>query len=285
MTDRKKVKGLLKLIRFELPFSAGVCVVMGQILAIGEFASLYLIFTGFLTVFMISASILVLNDYFDIEIDRINSPDRPLPSNLVTPSEAVLFSIFLMCGGLVLSVLISLPLFLLSLILIVIGFLYNRYFKKSGLPGNLMVSLSVGMTFIFGGATVGFPFNRLVVLFAVIAALVDLGEEIAADSTDVEGDLLIQSNSLAIKLGEMTAVKISGSVFLVVILLTLIPFITHWLSPVYLIPLGVMDSAIAYGAIMILRKNGRERKKNIRIIYLGATLGIILFILMRLAGL
>ena len=34
-----KIKGLLKLLRFELPFSAGVCVVMGQMLALGEFAS------------------------------------------------------------------------------------------------------------------------------------------------------------------------------------------------------------------------------------------------------
>ena len=77
-----KVKGLLKLIRFELPFAAGVCVVMGQIFARGEFASPYLTITGFLSVFLISASILVLNDYFDVETDRINSPDRPIPLDL-----------------------------------------------------------------------------------------------------------------------------------------------------------------------------------------------------------
>ncbi len=279
-----KVKGLLKLIRFELPFAAGVCVVMGQIFARGEFASTYLTITGFLSVFLISASILVLNDYFDVETDRINSPERPIPANLVTPPEALFFSILLMAAGLVLSVLISFTLFFISLFLVVLGFLYNRFFKKSGLPGNLLVSLSVGMTFIFGGASVGFAFHRLVILFALIAALVDLGEEIAADSTDVEGDLLIQSNSIAIKFGDVKAVRISASLFLIVILLTFVPFIAQWLSPVYLIAIGVMDSAIAYGTFMILRRQGSERKKYIRMIYLGATVGLVLFLVMRLAG-
>lgn len=280
-----KVKGLLKLMRIELPFAAGVCVSMGQILATGEFAPPYLIMTGFLSVFLISASILVLNDYFDVETDRINSPERPIPLNLVTPPEAFWFSMLLMAGGLVLSILISATLFYISLFLVVIGFLYNRFFKKSGLPGNLMVSLSVGMTFIYGGATAGYPLNQLVVLFALIAALVDLGEEIAADSTDVEGDLLIHSNSLAIKLGDAAAVRISASLFLTVIILTLVPFAAGRLPAIYLIPIGVMDSAIAYGTIMILSRNGSERKKYIRMIYLGATLGLVLFLAMRLAKL
>ncbi len=279
-----KVKGLLKLIRFELPLAAGICVIMGQIFAKGRFAPPYLIITGFLSVFLISACILVLNDYYDVETDRINAPERPIPSNLVSPAEALVFSILLMIAGLILSILISTELFIISLILAVTGFLYNKYFKKTGLPGNLMVSISVGMTFIFGGASVGFPFHRLVILFAFIAALVDLGEEIAADSTDVKGDMVIESSSLAISLGDKTAVRISGSLFLIVILLTFVPFITQWLSPVYLFSIGVMDSAIAYGSIMILRTRARKRKKYIRIIYLGATLGLVLFLVMRLAG-
>ena len=279
-----KVKGLLRLMRFELPFAAGICVVMGQIFAEGEFASPYLTVTGFLSVFLISASILVLNDYFDVETDRINAPDRPIPSNLVTAQEAFWFSMLLMAAGLVLSILISLTLFFISLFLVIIGFLYNYFLKKSGLPGNLMVSLSVGMTFIYGGETVGLPLHHLVVLFALIAALVDLGEEIAADSTDVEGDLLIQSSSIAIKLGDVTAVRISALLFLVVIMLSLVPFIAQWLSPVYLISIGVMDSTIAYGTVMILRTKGSGRKKYIRTIYLGATLGLVLFLVMRLAG-
>ncbi|MGA8263642.1 MAG: hypothetical protein WB779_04290, partial [Ignavibacteriaceae bacterium] len=54
----KKLKGLARLLRFELPFSAGVCVVMGQLFALGKFASVFVTASGFFSVFLISASIL-----------------------------------------------------------------------------------------------------------------------------------------------------------------------------------------------------------------------------------
>jgi geranylgeranylglycerol-phosphate geranylgeranyltransferase len=213
-----KIKGLLKLIRFELPFSAGVCVVMGQLLALGEFASIPVTTFAFMSVFLISASILVMNDYFDVATDRINAPHRPIPSNLVTPNEALYFSLFLLLAGIILGYLISVTVLLISIMLAIIGFLYNRYFKKSGLPGNLMVSFSVGMTFIYGGASVGLPFHKMVLFFGLIAALIDLGEEIAADAMDIKGDQLINSNSLAIKYGRVTALKISGFIFFLVVI-------------------------------------------------------------------
>ena len=280
-----KIKGLIKLLRFELPFSAGVCVVMGEILALGEFASVFITISGFLSVFFISSSILVLNDYFDVETDRINSPGRPIPSNLVLPSEALLFSIMLFIAGLILSYFIGLIVLLISAALAIIGFLYNRYFKKSGLPGNLMVSISVGMTFIYGGAAVGLPLNKIVVFFCLIAALIDLGEEIAADAMDVKGDLIINSNSLAIKYGKTIAVRISCSLFLVVILLSFIPFLINWFKFIYLIPIGIMDISIAYSSLKLFNSKEEEGRKYVRVIYLGSTLGIIVFLIMRLVGL
>ncbi|HKI79678.1 MAG TPA: UbiA family prenyltransferase [Ignavibacteriaceae bacterium] len=280
----KKLRGYLKLIRFELPFSAGICVVMGQLLALGKFASINTTLFGFLSVFLISASILVLNDFFDVETDKINSPTRPIPSGLISLSEALYFSLFLLAAGFIFSFLTGFATLLISILLAVIGFLYNRYFKKSGLPGNLMVSFSVGMTFIYGGASVGLPFNKTALFFGIIAALIDLGEEIAADSMDIKGDLLINSNSLAIKFGKSNAIKISCSIFSSVMLLSAIPFIANWFSFIYLIPIGVMDLSIAYSSFKLLKSENEEGRKYIRLLYLGATAGLILFLGMKLVG-
>lgn len=279
-----KIKGLIKLLRFELPLSAGVCVLLGQLFALGEFPSVFIIISGFSSVFLISASILVFNDYLDVETDKINAPHRPIPSNLVSPSEALWFSILLLISGLIISSFIGVTLLIISIVLGVIGFLYNTYFKKSGFIGNLMVSFSVGMTFIYGGATVELPFNKTVLFFALIAALIDLGEEIAADSMDMEGDNLIESNSLAIKYGKPTALKISGYIFSIVVLLTPIPFILNWFTLIYLIPIGIMDLSIAYSSWRLLNSKNDEGRKFIRSIYLGATFGLIVFLLMRLIG-
>jgi len=280
----KKIYGLIKLMRFELPFSAGVCVLMGQLFALGEFSSVFLTMASFFSVFLISASILVLNDYFDVETDRINAPHRPIPSNLVSPSEALYFSILLLAIGIILSYLISNTVFVIAIVLLIVGFLYNRHFKRSGLLGNLMVSFSVGMTFIYGGVSVGLPFNKILLFFGIIAALIDLGEEISADSMDIKGDLLIESNSIAIRFGKNIALKISGFIFLLVILLSIIPFILNWFSLIYIIPIAIMDLSIAYSTWRLLNSQNEEGRKYIRFIYLGSTIGLLVFLIMRLIG-
>jgi geranylgeranylglycerol-phosphate geranylgeranyltransferase len=281
----KKLKGFLTLIRFELPLAAGICVILGQLFALGNFASSNLTLAASLSVFLISASILVSNDYFDLETDKINAPHRPIPSNLVTPAEALFLSIFLLFTGLGLSYLISFATLLFSIGLMIIGFLYNRVFKKHGIVGNIMVSFSVGMTFVFGGLSVGLPFNKIVLFFAVIAALIDLGEEIAADSMDVKGDLLIDSSSIAIKHGKEKALRISAFIFVLVMLLSVIPFLLQWFNIIYLLPITIMDLFIGYSTYKLVNSKNEEGRKYIRLLYLGATFGLVIFLLMRMMGL
>lgn len=280
----KKLKGLIRLIRFELPLAAAICVMLGQLFALGKFAPLHLTLSAAISVFLISASILISNDYFDVETDRINAPHRPIPSNAVTSNEALLLASFLLITGIILSYTISIEALLFSIGLIVIGLLYNRKFKPNGLTGNLMVSFSVGMTFIFGGLSVGLPFNKIVLFFALIAALVDLGEEIAADSMDVKGDLLIDSNSIAIKYGKEKALRLSGLIFTSVILLSLIPFLLEWFKLIYLLPIAVMDFFIGISTYKLIKSKNEEGRKYIRLLYLGATFGLLIFLFMRLIG-
>lgn len=280
----RRIKGLIKLMRPELPFAAGLCVVMGQIFAIGGVPSAPAALYGFFSIFFISAAILVLNDYFDIESDKINSPHRPIPSGAVSPAEALIWASVLFASGIGLSYLPGIIAFATALVVALTGFLYNRKYKKSGLPGNLMVSFSVGMTFIYGGISVGMPFHHTAWFFGLIAALVDLGEEIAADAMDAEGDKLINSKSIAIRYGRTTALSISSVIFASAIVLSAIPFLLGWFTYIYTIPVGIMVLSIAYCTIRLLRSRGSEGRKHIRNLYLGATAGILVFLVMRLSG-
>ena len=87
---KTKIIGLTRLFRFELPLAAGICVLFGQLLALGKFPPAHEMLLGFLGIFTISAAALILNDYFDLETDRINAPHRPLPAGLVTTREVVI---------------------------------------------------------------------------------------------------------------------------------------------------------------------------------------------------
>lgn len=155
--------------------------------------------------------------------------------------------------------------------------------KRTGLLGNLMVSSSVAITFIFGGIVVGNPWNILVWVFSSIAFFIDLGEEIAADAMDMEGDKLINSQSIALKIGQDKALKISAVLFSLVVFISLFPFIFGWLGISYLLMIVMMDVIIIFSTIKYLRTNNSYKKrKYLRFIYLGATLGLICFIITQI---
>lgn len=278
----RRLQGLFRLFRFELPFAAGISVLMGELLALGRFPAWGDMTAGFLSVFFISASALILNDYFDIESDRINAPQRPLPSGQVTPRDVIILSVVVTVLGLAISYWISRAALLVAGLVWLVGFLYNWRFKKTGLPGNLMVSFSVGMTFVYGGLVVERPFHPAVWFFAITGALIDLGEEIAADAMDSAGDRQAGSHSLAIRWGPEKALRISGAIFFLVVLFSSLPFLLGWFPPIYLLPIGLMDGIILVCTAQLLNPRRPNKRRTIRWLYLGGLAGMVIFLLMRL---
>lgn len=279
---RKKLSGLFHLFRFELPFAAGVCVILGELLALGKVPTIWEMALGFLSVFLISASSLILNDYFDLESDRINAPERPLPSGIVTKREVVFLSCVVTALGFLAGALLSFWALLVGILTWAVGFLYNWRFKKTGLPGNLMVSFSVGMTFIFGGISVGKPFEVTVWFFGMLALLINLGEEIAADAMDVDGDRKAGSRSLPVLIGRENAIRISATLFFLVVGISVLPFVLGWMEWIYVLPFLFMDGVILFSTIKLLDSKLVNRRRYIRWIYLSASLAILIVIVIRL---
>jgi geranylgeranylglycerol-phosphate geranylgeranyltransferase len=280
--NSSKIIGLLRLFRFELPLFAGINVIVGEMLALGKPPTIREALLGFLSVFFISATALILNDYFDIESDKINAPDRPLPSGVVTKQEVLWLSTIIAMFGFAAAYFINIVAFIVAILIWFIGFLYNWRLKRTGLFGNILVGISVGMTFVFGGIVVGEPFVGMVWFFAVVALLIDLGEEIAADAMDMEGDQKAGSVSLAVKFGPEKALRFSVGIFLFVVLLSGLPFVLNWLSWIYVIPLLLMDVIIVYSTFRLLDSRTENRRNTIRWIYIGVSGTIILFLVMRL---
>jgi geranylgeranylglycerol-phosphate geranylgeranyltransferase len=189
VTIGKKIKGSILILRPELPLAAGLCVVIGAALGLGEFPPANIAFLAFVLGFFLSSSALIFNDYFDLEVDRINAPQRPLPSGLLSTIDVVALGVFTALIGLGAAWILTPAVFGLSLLTWLVGFLYNWKLKTAGIWGNLMVSLSVAMTFLVGAASVGQANSLLVWVFASIAFSFNLGEEIAADALDMEKEI------------------------------------------------------------------------------------------------
>jgi len=257
--------------------------VAGQILAIGKFPPWLTAAAGFLTAFFISAAAIILNDYFDYEVDLVNAPERPLPSGLVSKREALWLTTATSLLGLASALYFGVAVLGLAILLWVIGVLYNWRFKQSGLPGNLMVCLSVASTFLLGGISTGTFWNGIIWVFAGMAFFVDLGEEIAGDAMDMEGDRKRGSRSIAITKGRRFAITISVMCWAIVILLSLIPLILGWFGWSYLVFIGITDFLLVFFSIRLLKsKTPGEGRNAMRGVYIGATLVVVAFMLGQL---
>jgi len=163
--------------------------------------------------------------------------------------------------------------------------LYNWKLKETGLLGNVMVSCSVAITFIFGGIAIGQPWNKIVWFFSFIVFLIDLGEEIGSGAMDEKGDRKRSSKSIAITKGKDYALRISSGLFAIVILISFIPFVLQWLGVTYLIMIAIMDTIIFLATIKLLQsKTSKEGRLYLRFIYLGATVSLLAFIVGQLVA-
>jgi len=277
---KNKLKGSIQLFRPELSFASGICVIVGEIVALGGFPSIWDLSLGFLCGFFISGSALILNDYFDLEVDKVNAPERSLPSGVVSKSEVIALTGFATLIGLAAAYSIGMIALLISILFWFIGFLYNWKYKQTGFLGNLMVASSVAITFVIGGIAVGDPWNKLVWFFSLTAFLIDLGEEIAGDAMDMDGDRLRGSRSIAIVMGRNVALRISASIFFLVVLLGFLPILLGWLENRYLIMISVAGIVVAYFAVRLVRsQTPKEGRQIMRSIYLGPLFGLLAFII------
>lgn len=277
---RRKITGLIRLFRPELPFAAGVTVLVGEMVALGALPSVRQALLGFICVFLLSASALILNDVFDLEVDRVNAPERAIPSGAVTVGEAVGLSVPVTLGGLAAAWAIGPSALGFGIFIWVIGFLYNWKFKRSGPPGNLMVAVSVGSCFILGGMAVGELSNPMLWFMALGAFLIDLAEEIAGDAMDMEGDKVLGSKSLALRFGRVAALRVSAGIFGLLFILSLLPLIRGWMGVQYLLAISVADTCLLYFTFKLLRsRDSKEGVLAMRGIYLGFTGGMIVYIL------
>ncbi len=248
----EKARAVSELVRLDLVFGAGIFVVAGEILALGHLPPSGMALLGFMTGFFVSGSANISNDYFDRDVDSVNRPDRPLPSGRVSVAE--LWTLFLVfaAAGLASAALLGPAVLALAAAVWGVALLYNVRLKEAGLPGNLAVAFCVSMTIIIGGAVAG-AVNGLVLTFGALAFLFDLGEEIASDAMDVEGDSVRSSRSIAARSGRAHALRLSGVAFALFIALTFLPFLAGWLGQVYLICAAGAGLCMSYLAARLVR--------------------------------
>jgi geranylgeranylglycerol-phosphate geranylgeranyltransferase len=248
------MKDYIKLIRPVNCIMAAIAVYIGSIVA-GSFAISQSILYGMLSVFFICGAGMIVNDYFDINIDKVNKPKRPLASGSVSKHFAILYAIILYFIGNFLAFNISAAALYIAIAASVLLFAYGWKLKKTLLIGNLLVSFLVGLTFIYGGVIAG---NYLLTaILGLLALLSNMGREIFKSIDDMEGDRKNYVKSLPLKIGAKPA-KIVASVFVfIAVILSFLPFAAGMFGVPYLLVIFVAD--IIFIVAILFRKDSQAK--------------------------
>ncbi len=224
--------GYLQLTRPLNLLIAGLSIFMGGLLT-GSIHPLLKLALACISGMLIMAGANAINDCYDVEIDRINRPGRPLPAGRVTLHGARIFSFLLFALGTAAGFCIHRVDGCIAFVASVLATLYSALFKKMALLGNIIVSLVTGMAFIYGGLAVGRW--EIAAIVGIFAFFFHLGREILKDIQDMEGDAARGAKTFPITRGITAALVLVTLDFALLIGLTWVPFVLGIFSFRYLI--------------------------------------------------
>lgn len=190
----------------------------------------------------IAAAGYIINDYFDINIDQVNKPEKMVVEKIIKRRWAMVLHWVITTVGLMISLYVS---FKTSYIVIIVNVLctlllwfYSTTFKKKLLAGNIIISLLTAWTIMVLYFATGNTFHflsppvpglskamnhifKFAVLYAGFAFIISLIREVVKDIEDMEGDAKYNCKTMPLVWGVPSS-KVFVGVWLVVLIGALI---------------------------------------------------------------
>lgn len=182
---------------------------------------------------LVSSGGFIINDILDIEIDRINRPDRPLPAGTVGLRMAWALCLGLTLLGVLLAFSINPAAGLLAAGIAATLFAYSFGLKKRFLVGHLTIAALGAALLPFGALAAG---ELLPVLYSVLFVFpAFFAREVLKTVPDYAGDRAAGVDNIATRYGPQVALRVAQvALALVALALVLVPLV--WpLNTLYLL--------------------------------------------------
>ncbi len=187
---------------------------------------------------LIAAAGYIINDYFDLQIDAVNKPDKMVVDKSLKRRWAIIWHLILSALGVLMSLYISYRtvIWVISIANIICVFLlwfYSTTFKKKLLSGNVIISALTAWTivvvyFFVGAAILNYngwhegdysydmrKLFKLTILYAGFAFIISLVREVIKDLEDMHGDAKYNCKTMPIEWG-VPATKVFAAVWIIV---------------------------------------------------------------------
>lgn len=209
----------------------------------------------FSSVFLYAAGV-VLNDVFDHKLDKVERPERPIPSGLIPVQSAAIFGGVLMNLGVLFSFLVGTASGMVALTLGLSILLYDALGKHHSFFGPLNMGICRGLNLLLGISILGDFTNWGYFIFPVIyiaaITLISRGE--------VHGD-------------NKSHIVFAGGLYGIVILGIVVLFSTSGLNVLQAIPFLLLFAYLIFRPL--LRAYGENSPKNIKKAVMAGVISII----------
>ena len=254
---------------------------------------------------LIAAAGYVINDYFDLNIDLVNKPDRLVVDKIIKRRWAIFFHMVFSMAGILISFYIGLQsnnwfIGVANTICVMVLWFYSTTFKKKLLSGNILISLLTAWTVLvvyffavnyLGGVLFeqveGDGFHkllRLALLYTSFAFIITLIREVVKDVEDMEGDRKYGGRTMPIVWGVEFS-KVFTTIWLIILLALLLIVLFYilqfsmWIPAAYNVLLIILPAFYVLRVLLKSKTTGDFSKlsKWIKFVIFTGILSMILF--------
>ena len=245
----------LEILRFGNAVMAAIAVIL--MMFVGHYYGLPIILCA-LIVFFATGAGNTINDVFDVKIDEVNKPHRPIPSGRISVENARNYAFLLFAIAIILSLIVSyminsIWISVIVVIACIIMYFYARNLKAMPLVGNITVAVLTGFCFVIAGTVVSAALDstyylHVSIILGLFATFMTLAREIVKDMEDIEGDKLEGARTFPILYGKKIPSIISIILIVVTTLMCPILYIYHIFNMLYMVIMVVPIIIFLYSA-------------------------------------
>jgi len=220
----------------------------------------------------IAAAGYIINDYFDLDIDRINKPGKIVVEKIIKRRWAIIWHWIFSGMGILIGIFLSWRLRNIfigpsNIICVLLLWFYSTTFKKKLLIGNILISMLtswvIGVLYLcefrlhrfvdpeFHGAF--FRVYKFTVVYASFAFVISLVREVVKDMEDMEGDVRYGCRTMPVVWG-LNAAKFFCACWLFVLVAALIVIQFYVLQFGWWITIVFTCLLVIYPILRVLKK-------------------------------
>ncbi|MCD6414661.1 MAG: UbiA family prenyltransferase [Candidatus Diapherotrites archaeon] len=267
----KKYHVLVELMRPVNGLMAGIAALIGYLIAEGNLAMAPELFMAISVPFLISCGGMLINDYFDRDIDK----HRPIQRGEIKPNNVALIGVLFYISGITLAFAFNIEAGYIALIAAAMLTMYDASLAKTPLVGNIIIALNTALTFPFGAAFTGNAFPPAISTLFIMALFSTLARETYKGIQDMEKDRKTRK-TLAIILGAKKSCALAALFNLAAISISPVPALLNIFGLPYLALVALADLGFVYTSVTAFNsKDFYIQSRNMKILQ---ALGLLAFL-------